>query len=269
VRPCRRCAGHPRQRGDDRPGAPAPGLPPQQKSRQARARDTPRLQPARPDYRQRLTARDLRRVKGGDEARVQLALTRLYGRAPAGERAVGSVPQTYGPTVPRLGALGIQGRQAVMTVDGASDAEVFRPDVTPVWGPTLSPGASVVMDHGHAHKAVGGQPAMARRGARRLYWPPDSPALSPIEPGWSTVKTALRKVKARPRAMRDTAIAEALLTVSHADAWGGFKHCGSPLQSCANRSRPPGDGNGDAALQAGGKSRQPGMGKLNQRYFLL
>jgi transposase len=60
--------------------------------------------------------------------------------------------------------------------------------------------------------------------------PPYSPDLSPIEPCWSKVKTALRKVKARTRAMLDTAIAEAMVTVSHADAWGWFKHCGYPLQ---------------------------------------
>jgi transposase len=212
------------------PGAPASGLTPQKKSLHASERDTPRIQQARQDYRQRITTLDLRRLKFVDESSVNLAMTRLYGRAPAGERAVGSVPQNYGPNVTMLGALGIQGLQAVMTVDGATDADVFRTYVKQVLGPTLSPGDIVVMDNLQAHKAVGVQQAIARRGARLLYLPPYSPDLSPIEPCWSKVKTALRKVKARTRAMLETAIAEAMVTVSHADAWGWFKHCGYPLQ---------------------------------------
>jgi transposase len=212
------------------PSAPAPGLTPQQKSLHASERDTLRVQQARQDYRQRLTALDLRRLKCVDESGVNLAMTRLYGRAPAGERVVGSVPQHYGQRVTMLGAMGVQGLQAVMTVDGATDADVFRTYVTQVLGPTLTRGAMVVMDNLPAHKAVGVQQALARRGARRLYLPPYSPDLSPIEPCWSKVKTALRKVKARPRAVLDTASAEAMVTVSHTDAWGWFKHCGYPLR---------------------------------------
>jgi transposase len=161
-----------------------------------------------------------------DESGVNLAMTRLYGRAPAGQRAVGSVPQNYGPNVTMLGALGVHGLQAVMTVDGATDADVCRTYVKPVLGPTLRPGDIVVMDNLQAHKAVGVQQAIARRGTRLLYLPPYSPDLSPIEPCWSKLKTALRKAKARTRAALDAAIAEAMGTVSRTDAWGWFKHCG-------------------------------------------
>jgi transposase len=99
-----------------------------------------------------------------------------------------------------------------------------------VLGPTLTPGDIVVMDNLQAHKAVGGQQAIARRGPRLLYWPPYSPDLSPIEPCWSKVKTALRKAKARPRGALDTAIAAVMMTVSLTDAWGWFKHCGYPIR---------------------------------------
>ena len=169
-------------------------------------------------------------MKCVDESSVNLAMTRLYGRAPAEERVVGSVPQNYGPNVTMLGALGIQGLQAAMTVNGATDADVFRTYVKQVLGPTLIPGDIVVMDNLQAHKAVGVQQALARRGARLLYLPPYSPDLSPIEPCWSKVKTALRKAKARTREALDTAIAAVMVTVSLADAWGGFKHCGYSLR---------------------------------------
>ena len=157
-------------------------------------------------------------------------MTRLYGRAPTGERVIGSVPQNYGQNVTILGALGVQGLQAVMTVGGATDTDVFRAYVKQVLGPTLVPGDIVVMDNLRAHKAVGIQQAIARRGARLLYLPPYSPDLSPIEPCWSKLKTALRKAKARSRAVLDTAIAEALSTVHASDAWGWFQHCGYALQ---------------------------------------
>ena len=95
-------------------------------------------------------------------------MTRLYGRAPAGERVVSSVPQNYGPHVTMLGTLGIHGLQAVRTVEGATDTDVCRPSAKQVLGPTLIPGDIVVMDHWPAHNAVGVQQALARRGARLL-----------------------------------------------------------------------------------------------------
>jgi transposase len=196
----------------------------------ASERDTPRIQQARQGYRQKITALDLQHLKFVDESGVNLAMTRLYGRAPAGERVVGSVPQNYGPNVTMLGTLGIQGLHAVLTVDGATDTDVFRTYIKQVLGPTLTPGDIVVMDNLGAHKAVGIQQAIARRGARLRYLPPYSPDLSPIEPCWSKLKTALRRAKARTRVALDMAIAEAMMTISHTDAWGWFKHCGYPVQ---------------------------------------
>jgi transposase len=159
---------------------------------------------------------------------VNRAMTRLYGRAPTGARVLGRVPQHEGPTGTLWGTRGAQGLQAVMTVDGATAAEGFRPEVTPGLGPTRTPGALLVLDTWPAHNAVGVPQAMARRGARRLYVPPYAPDLSPSAPCGSTVKTARRQVKARTRAGLDAAIAEAMLTVSHPDAWGWFKPCGDP-----------------------------------------
>jgi transposase len=128
------------------------------------------------------------------------------------------------------GALGVHGLHAAMTVDGATDTDVFRTYVKQVLRPTLRPGGSVVMDNLRAHEAVGVQHALARRGARRLYLPPYSPDLSPIESCWSKVKTALRKAKARTREALDSAITEALATITEADAQGWFRHCGYALR---------------------------------------
>jgi transposase len=85
------------------------------------------------------------------------------------------------------------------------------------------------MDNLRAHQAAGGHQALARRGVRLLYVPPDSPDLAPIEPCWSKVKMALRNAKARTREALDTAITHTLPTVTGADAYGWFKHCGYAL----------------------------------------
>ena len=117
-----------------------------------------------------------------------------------------------------------------MTVDGATDAAVFRAYVKHVLGPTLSPGDIVVLDNLGAHKAMGIQQMLARRRVRLLFLPPYSPDLAPIEPCWSKVKTALRRAKARTRAALEGAIAQALATITETDARGWFLHCGYALQ---------------------------------------
>ena len=116
------------------------------------------------------------------------------------------MPQHYGATVTRLAALALPGLEAVMTIDGATDAEGFRAYVEQVLWPTLAPGASVIMDHLRAHKVAGIHERIAACGAQLSSLPPYSPALSPIEPCWSKLKTLLRTAQARTRDARDAAI---------------------------------------------------------------
>lgn len=85
------------------------------------------------------------------------------------------------------------------------------------------------MDNLRAHKAVGVQQALARRGARLLYLPPYSPDLSPIELCWSKLKTALRQAKARTRDTLDTAMTHAIRTVTPTNTHHWFAHCGYAL----------------------------------------
>jgi transposase len=169
---------------------------------------------------------DGRRLIFIDASGVNLALARLFGRAPIGERAVGSVPQNYGSNVTLLGALSSEGVQAVMTVEGATDGEVFRVFVQQVLCPTLTPGNIVLMDNLGAHKVRGIREAIEAWGAHLLYLPPYSPDLSPIEQGWSKLKTFLRGVGARTRRTLERAIRHALTTISGTDARAWFAHCG-------------------------------------------
>lgn len=157
---------------------------------------------------------------------MNLAMTRLYGRAPRGERVLDAVPRHDGPHVTILGALGTPGITAVMTVEGATDADVFLAYVEHVLAPRLRPGDIVVMDHWRAHNVAGVPSAIAAQDAHVLSWPPYSPDLSPIEPCWSKLKTSLRKTNARTRETLDTAMTDALATISVSDARSWFQPCG-------------------------------------------
>ena len=180
-------------------------------------------------YREAAAEFDPGRLKFVDESGVNIAMTRLYGRAPRGERAVGGAPQNYGENVTMLGALSASGICALMTVDGATDGEVFAAFVREALAPTLREGDIVVLDNLGAHRCAAAREAVEARGARLVFLPPYSPDLNPIERCWSKIKTALRAAKARTREALEAAIRRAIATVSESDARAWFKHCGYVL----------------------------------------
>ena len=156
-------------------------------------------------------------------------MTRLFGRAPVGVRAVGSAPQNYGQNVTLLGALGLSGMQALMTVEGPTDGDVFRAFVTRVLCPTLQRGDIGVMDNLGAHRVAGIRDAIEGCGAPLVYLPPYSPDFSPIERCWSKLKTYLRGIGARTRRKLAHALKRAVQTITPLDAHSWFVHCGYPV----------------------------------------
>lgn len=156
-------------------------------------------------------------------------MTRRYGRAVRGCRVHDAVPGNHGRNITVLGALSCYGLDAVMTVEGAADAAVFRAYVQQVLAPTLKPGDIVVMDNLSVHKVAGIKQAIQAAGASLIYLPPYSPDLSPIEPCWSKIKEKLRGVKARTREALDAALAKIIGRISNSDARGWFAHCGYPV----------------------------------------
>ena len=153
-------------------------------------------------------------------------MTRRYGRARRGQRVHDATPKNWGRNVTVLGSLSCHGLEAVMTVEGATDAAVFRAYVSQVLAPTLKPGDVVVMDNLGAHKVDGIRRTIEASGATLMYLPPYSPDYSPIEPCWSKLKTSLRAIKARTRDALDEALAQVIDTVTASDAKGWFNHCG-------------------------------------------
>jgi transposase len=208
------------------PARTALGVATQKKSLHATERDTERVQQARADYHALIQPFDLQRFKFVDESGVNLAMTRRFGRAPRGARVIGAVPQNYGANLTMIGALSLHGIEAVMTIEGATDAEVFQAYAEQVLVPTLRPGDIVVLDNLSAHKMTIIREVIEGRGARLLYLPPYSPDLAPIEQAWSKIKTFLRAAQARTREALELAIQQALMTITAADAHGWFTYCG-------------------------------------------
>ena len=63
-------------------------------------------------------------------------------------------------------------------------------------------------------------------GFKLLYLPRHSPGLSPLEPGWSKLKSGLRTAEARTAEALKTALAPALNSITPTDARGWFNLCG-------------------------------------------
>jgi transposase len=87
-------------------------------------------------------------------------------------------------------------------------------------------GDSVSKDNLRAHQATGIRAAIEPTGARHLFLPPYAPDLSPIERCWAQLKTAWRNAKARTREALETAITEALRTITATDAHGWLTYSG-------------------------------------------
>ncbi|MBV9307409.1 MAG: IS630 family transposase, partial [Acidobacteriaceae bacterium] len=164
-----------------------------------------------------------------DESGVRTDLTRRYGRAPKGERVRETVPHGRWQVLTILGALSTKGVQASMTVEAATDTDVFLAFVEHVLAPTLRPGQIVVLDNLSAHKHRKIRRLLAARHCRLWYLPPYSPDLNPIELAWSKLKTFLRGAKARLRPALEEAVGAGLRTITARDARNWFRHCRNTL----------------------------------------
>jgi len=161
-----------------------------------------------------------------DEAGSNIAMTREYARSPCGERAHGAVPRNAGTVTTMIGALDITGVRAMMTVEGATDAEVFETFLERVLLRKLKPGDIVVLDNVGAHKTADVRRLIRAAGARLLYLPPYSPDLNPIELCWSKLKALLREFGARTHEALDDAIGRGMDLIDASDASAWFGHCG-------------------------------------------
>jgi transposase len=125
-----------------------------------------------------------------------------------------------------ISSVRLDGTSACMTIEGATDTEVFQAYVREVLVPTLRPGDIVIMDNLGAHKNDRTLALITQAGAEARFLPAYSPDLNPIELLWSKVKARLRAAEARTHADLLAAIAAALRAVTADNARGWFAACG-------------------------------------------
>ena len=116
-----------------------------------------------------------------DECGTHTPMTRLYARAPKGERAYAKVPRNRGKNTTLLASMSSEGMGPCLAVVGGTTKEVFEAYVEGVLAPTLRPGQVVVMDNLAAHKGEEVREHVEARGCEVLFLPPYSPDYNPIE----------------------------------------------------------------------------------------
>ena len=161
-----------------------------------------------------------------DESGVQTNMTRLRGRALAGERLLAQTPYGHWQTTTIISAIRLSGAGATGVFNTPTDTDVFLAYIEQVLTPTLKAGDVVVMDNLQPHKAAGVARLLGSVGAELRYLPPYSPDLNPIECMWSKVKTLVRASAARSFEALVESVGKAVAAVTPSDCRGFFQNCG-------------------------------------------
>jgi transposase len=106
-------------------------------------------------------------------------MTRLYARSAGGGRISETTPGGRWKIMAILDAMSLGGIIASMTIEEATDGDIFLAYVEHILCPALKPGDVVVMDNLSSHKIKGVRRLIEKAGAEVLYLPPYSPDLTP------------------------------------------------------------------------------------------
>jgi transposase len=125
-----------------------------------------------------------------------------------------------------IGSIRLDGSTTCMTIEAATDKEIFGVYVERILLPALKPGDTVIMDNLSSHKGEQILKMIEQAGCQARFLPAYSPDLNPIEKMWSKIKTLLRSAKARSTRALNNAIAKALKKITSTDAQNWFASCG-------------------------------------------
>ena len=103
-----------------------------------------------------------------DESGAKTNMTRLYGRAPVGERCFDHAPDGRWKTVTMLSSIRLDGTTECLVFAGALDRRTFEAYVKESLAPALKEGDVVVMDNLRAHKSSAAQQAIEEHGAPKI-----------------------------------------------------------------------------------------------------
>ena len=170
-----------------------------------------------------------RRLVFLDECGVLTNLVPRFARSPRGTRAYGRAPFGRWRRLSVLGALGLEGIIAAMSIEAATSEAVFLAYLAHVLLPALreaKPDAVLVMDNLSAHKTKAVRALLDQSGFAYRYLPPYSPELNPIEQAWAKPKGQVRRMQARSIERLNAALGSALDAITPNDAQGFFYGCG-------------------------------------------
>ena len=155
------------------------------KSLHASERDTEANRKQREEFITRIATIDPKSLVFLDESGVTTSMTRLFARSEGGGRIYEAMPDSRWKILTIIGAMSLRGMIAMMTIEEATDGDIFRAYVEQVLCAALQPGDVMVMDNLSSHKVSGVREMIEKVGAEVLYLPPYSPDLNPIEKAWS------------------------------------------------------------------------------------
>lgn len=202
------------------------GLTRKKKTVRAKQRDRDDVVERRSEFMALMPSLDSQRLVFIDEAGINLLMRRTYARSQVNTRAECKEDVGYAKNITMIGALTLDGLEALFTIEGACDGQVFMVYIEKVLSEILRDGDIVVMDNVKFHLSERVASLIESLGASVLYLPPYSPELNPIEECWSKVKTHLRKVAARTEEALHQALSKAEDLVLQDDARGWFTHAG-------------------------------------------
>ena len=167
-----------------------------------------------------------------DESSINLAYTRLYGRAPLNERVCEGVKDVRFERQSILSTIRLNGAMCPIVFEGTLNKELFAEYLKTCLKPTLLPDDVVILDNSSVHKSKLVLETFAECGIKCLFLPPYSPDFNPIELLWAWLKGHLRKAKARTREKLENAINCALSEVELDFSANWFRHCGLSTNIC-------------------------------------
>ena len=161
-----------------------------------------------------------------DETSVKTNLTRLWGRAPFGDRLPGAAPFGKWRTQTFIAGLTCGDLVAPWVIEGAMNADAFDTYVETQLAPVLEPGTVVILDNLSTHRSPRAAATLRACGCWFLFLPPYSPDLNPIELAFAKLKAHLRRIGARTFDNLIKAIGDICDLISPAECWNFFKHAG-------------------------------------------
>ena len=160
-----------------------------------------------------------------DESSINLAYTRLYGRAKSNQRIHEGLKDVRFKRQSILSTIRLNGEMVPLVFDGTLNKELFAEYLRNQLADTLGPDDIIILDNSSVHKSKLVADVLAELKINVLFLPPYSPDFNPIELLWAFIKSILRKLKARSREALVNAANYALSQIKQDLIQGWFSHC--------------------------------------------